>query len=62
MAGQIATASASGVAQTNAGLERMVLELREELQNMRNKIEDTEHRASDARRITDSTEQRAVAM
>ena len=58
-AGQIATQGASGVQRTNKGLDQMVLELRNELQTMREKIEDAETRASDARRIADSAEQRA---
>ena len=56
-AGQIATHGASGVARTNQGLDQMVVELRKELQTMRERIEDVEHRASDARRIADSMEQ-----
>ena len=58
-AGQIATQGASGVARTNMGLDQMVLELRNELQTMHERIEDVENRASDARRIADSAEQRA---
>ena len=57
VAGQIATHGATGVARTNAGLEQMVLELRNELQTIREKIEDAENRASDARHIADSAEQ-----
>ena len=57
VAGQIATHGATGVARTNVGLEQMVLELRNELQTMREKIEEAENRASDARRIADSEEQ-----
>ena len=59
MAGQIATQGAAGVVCTNVGLEQMVLELRNELQTMREKIEDVENRASDAHHIVDSVEQRA---
>ena len=58
-AGQIATQGASGVARTNMGLDQMVAELRKELQTMREKIEDAETRANNARRIADSAEQRA---
>ena len=57
-AGQIATHGASGVACTNQGLDQMVVELCKELQTMRERIEDAEHRASDARRIADSVEWR----
>ena len=58
-AGHIATQGASGVARTNQGLDQMVMELRNELQSMREKIEDAETRASAARSIADSAEQRA---
>ena len=50
---------ATGVAQTNASLEKMLVELRNELHQMRTKIEGAEERANTAQRITDSTEQRA---
>ena len=50
---------ATGVAQTNAGLEKMVAELRHELHQMKTKIEGAEQRANTAQRIADSTEQRA---
>ena len=50
----------AGVAQTNAGLAKMVEELRHELQQMRTKIEGAEERASTAQRIADSAEQRAT--
>ena len=50
---------AAGVAQTNAGLAKMVEELRQELHQMRTKIEGAEERANTAQRIADSTEQRA---
>ena len=49
----------TGVAQTNAGLEKMLVELRNELHQMRTKIEGAEERANTAQRIADSTEQRA---
>ena len=58
-AGRIAVSGATGVAQTNAGLEKMVAELRQELHQMRMKIEGAEERANTAQRIADSTEQRA---
>ena len=45
-AGQDVAAGAAGVAKTNAGLELMVQELREELQAKRTKITDAEERAS----------------
>ena len=57
---QIAVSGAAGVAQTNAGLAKMVEELRHELQQMRTKIEGAEERASTAQRIADSAEQRAT--
>ena len=60
-AGQVAAAGAAGVAQTNAGLEQMVLELREELQTMRTKITSAEERASTAQQMADSAEKRADA-
>ena len=49
----------TGVAQTNAGLEMMVAELRQELHQMKDKIEGAEERANTAQRIADSAEQRA---
>ena len=58
-AGRIAVSGATGVAQTNAGLEKMVAELRQELHQMRTKIEGAEQRANTAQRIADSAEQRA---
>ena len=58
-AGRIAVSGATGVAQTNAGLEKMVAELRQELHQMRMKIEGAEERANTAQRIADSAEQRA---
>ena len=58
-AGRIAVSGAAGVAQTNAVLEMMVAELRQELHQMRAKIEGAEERANTAQRITDSAEQRA---
>ena len=58
-AGRIAVSGAAGVAQTNAGLTKMVEELRHELQQMRTKIEGAEERAITAQRIADSAEQRA---
>ena len=59
--GRIAVSGATGVAQTNAGLAKMVEELRHELHQMRTKIEGAEERANTAQRIADSTEQCAVA-
>ena len=53
---RIAVSGATGVAQTNAGLEKMVAELRQELQQMRMKIEGAEERANTAQRIADSAE------
>ena len=50
---------ATSVAQTNGGLEKMLVELRNELHQMRTKIEGAEERANMAQRIIDSTEQRA---
>ena len=50
---------ATGVAQTNAGLEKMLVELRNELHQMRTKIEGAEEHANTAQCIADSTEQRA---
>ena len=47
---------APGVAQTNAGLAKMVEELRQELHQMRTKIEGAEERANTAQRIADSAE------
>ena len=61
-AGRIAVSGAAGVAQTNAGLAKMVEELRHELQQMRTKIEGAEERASTAQRIADSAEQRATTL
>ena len=58
-AGRIAVSGAAGVAQTNAGLELMVAELRQELHQMKAKIEGAEERANIAQRIADSVEQRA---
>ena len=58
-AGRIAVSGAAGVAQTNAGLAKMVEELRHELHQMRTKIEGAEERANTAQRIADSAEQRA---
>ena len=58
-AGRIAVSGAAGVAQTNAGLAKMVEELRHELHQMRTKIEGAEERATTAQRIADSAEQRA---
>ena len=58
-AGRIAVSGAAGVAQTNAGLTKMVEELRHELQQMRTKIKGAEERATTAQRIADSAEQRA---
>ena len=58
-AGRIAVTGAAGVAQTNAGLEMMVAELRQELHQMKAKIEGAEERANTAQRIADSAEQRA---
>ena len=49
----------TSVAQTNAGLEMMVAELRQELHQMRAKIEGAKERANTAQRIADSAEQRA---
>ena len=60
-AGQVAAAGATGVAETNAGLEFMAKELREELQQMRAKITKAEERASTAQKIADSAEQRTDA-
>ena len=54
--GQIATQGTFGIARTNAGLDQMVTELRNELQTMRERIEDAEKRASDAHRVADSAE------
>ena len=53
-AGRIAVSGATGVAQTNAGLGKMVAELREKLHQMRAKIEGAEERANTAQRIADS--------
>ena len=47
-AGRIAMLGAIGVAQTNAGLEKMVVELRHKLHQMRTKIEGAEERANTA--------------
>ena len=56
---RITISGATDVAQTNAGLEKMVAELRHELQQMRTKIEGAEQRASMAWHIADCVEQRA---
>ena len=61
-AGRIAVSGAAGVAQTNAGLAKMVEELRHELHQMRTKIEGAEERANTAQRIADSAEQRAILL
>ena len=53
-AGRIAVSGATSVAQTNAGLEMMVAELRQELHQMKVKIEGAEERANTAQRIADS--------
>ena len=58
-AGRIAVLGAAGVAQTNAGLAKMVEELRQELHQMRTKIKGAEERANTVQRIADSTEQHA---
>ena len=58
-AGCIAMTGATGVAQTNAGLAKMVEELRHELHQMKTKIEGHEQRANTAQCIADSVEQRA---
>ena len=58
-AGQIAVSGAASVAQTNAGLERMVVELRHELHQMKAKIDGAEERAVTAQHIADTAEQRA---
>ena len=58
-AGRIAVLGAIGVAQTNAGLEKMLVELRNELHQMRMKIEGAEERADMAQCIADSIEQHA---
>ena len=58
-AGRIAVSGAIGVTQTNAGLEKMVAELRQELHQMRAKIEGAEERANTTQHIADSAEQRA---
>ena len=50
---------ATGVAQTNASLEKMLVELHHELHQMRTKIEGAEERANMAQLIVDSTELRA---
>ena len=50
---------ATGVAQTIVGLEKMLVELCNELHQMRTKIEGAEERANTAQCIADSTEQRA---
>ena len=56
-AGRITVSGAAGVAQTNAGLAKMVEELQQELHQMRTKIEGAEERANTAQRIADSAEQ-----
>ena len=58
-AGQIATEGTSGMERTNAGLNAMVVELRNELQAMREQIKNAEKRASDAYRVADVAEQHA---
>ena len=55
-AGHITVLGAIGVAQTNAGLTKMVEELWHELHQMRTKIEGAEERANTAQRIADSIE------
>ena len=55
----IAVLGATGVAQTNAGLEKMLVELRNELHQMRTKIEGAEERANTAQRIANSAYLRA---
>ena len=55
----IAVSDATGVAQTNASLEKMMAELRHELHQMKTKIEGAEQRANTAQGITDCAEQRA---
>ena len=54
---RIAMSGATGVAQTNADLEKILVELRNELHQMRTKIEGAEERANTAQRIADSAEQ-----
>ena len=56
---RIAVSGPTGVAQTNAGLEKMLVELRHELHQMRTKVEGAEEHANTAQRIADSAEQRA---
>ena len=58
-AGRIAMSGANGVDHTNVGLEKMLVELRNELHQMRTKIEGAEEHANTAQRIADSVEQRA---
>ena len=58
-AGRIAVLGATGVAQTNASLQKMLVELRNELHQIRTKIEGAEERANTTQRIADSAEQRA---
>ena len=53
---RIAVLGATGVAPTNAGLEKMVAELRQELHPMRTRIEGAEERANTAQHVADSTE------
>ena len=60
-AGWIAVLGAIGVTQTNAGLEMMVAKLRQELHQMKAKIEGAEEHANTTQRIADSAEQRVVA-
>ena len=55
---RIVVTGATGVAQTNASLVKMVEELRHELHQMKTKIEGAEQRANTAQRIADSAEQR----
>ena len=47
---------ATGVAQTNVGLGKMLVELRNELHQMRTKIKGAEERANMAQRIANSVE------
>ena len=56
--GRIVVIGSTGVAQINAGLEKMVAEIRHELHEMKTKIEGAEKRANTAQRIADSAEQR----
>ena len=56
---QIAVSGTTSVAQTNAGLTKMVEELWRELHQMRTKIKGAEQRANTAQRIADSAEEHA---